>query len=477
MMRTALPVAASPPRGVDQVEQFLQAAILDLAPDPREAARTGPGRPRVLPSLCLWAGLLVCVLRGFSSQLDLWRRLSWQGLWDYPRFPLSDQAIYTRLAGAGTAPLEALFAQISTLLAVRVAPYAAADLAPFARQIVAIDETTLDPVARTLPSVRGLPASDQRRLPGKLAAILDLRSQQWIHLEHRAQAHENDKVAARGLLAQLQVGALILADLGYFGFAWFDELTEAGFWWISRLRAKTSYTVLHAFYDDGATFDGLVFLGAYRADRAKHAVRLVAFPVGAATRQYITNVTDPAVLSLLDIARLYARRWDIELAFRLIKRELGLHLLWSAKTTIVLQQVWAVLIIAQVFQALRLEIAARAGVEVFDVSLPLLIRYLPQFARDGHDPIAVIVATGGGAGLFRPARRVRIQAPHLAPHHLTPAPPNLVLVRTSCSSEPRATPAKPAALDHPYLPPMGNSWNRWQRDLPLQRSGVPVIVC
>ena len=132
----------------------------------------------------------------------------------------------------------------------------------------------------------------------------------------------------------------------------------------------------------------------------------------------------------LDIARLYARRWDIELAFKLVKRELGLHLLWSAKTTIVLQQVWAVLIIAQIVQALRLEVAARAGVDFFDVSLPLLLRYLPQFARAGQDPIAVIVATGGGAGLFRPARRVRIQAPTLAPDQLLPAPPHLVLVRT-----------------------------------------------
>jgi hypothetical protein len=417
------------PRVLDQVETFLQAAIKDLGPDPTEAARTGPGRPRVLPGLCLWAGLLVCVLRGFSSQLDLWRRLTWQGLWDYPRFPVTDQAIYTRLAAAGTAPLETLFVQISALLAARIAPYVTNDLAPFARQVVAIDETTLDPVARTLPTLRGLPASDDARLPGKLAAILDVRSQQWVHLEHREYAHENDKVAARGLLAHLQAGALILADLGYFGFAWFDDLTDAGFWWISRLRAKTSYTVIHTFYDDGTTFDGLVFLGAYRADRAKHAVRLVSFQVGAASRQYISNVIDPAVLSLLDIARLYARRWDIELAFKLIKRELGLHLLWSAKTTIVLQQVWAVLIIAQIFQALRLEIAARAGVDFFDVSLPLLLRYLPQFARDGHDPIDVIVNTGGGAGLFRPARRVRIQAPFLSPDQLRPAPPDLVLVR------------------------------------------------
>ena len=68
---------ASSTRVLDQVEDFLRTAIEGLEPDPAEAARPGPGRPRVLPSLCLWAGLLVCVLRGFSSQLDLWRRLTW----------------------------------------------------------------------------------------------------------------------------------------------------------------------------------------------------------------------------------------------------------------------------------------------------------------------------------------------------------------------------------------------------------------
>jgi Transposase DDE domain len=429
-MGSPSPTEAATGGVLDEVEQVLREAIEGLAPDRREAERAGPGRPRVLPSLCLWGGLLVCVLRGFSSQLDLWRRLTWQGLWEHPRFPLSDQAVYRRLGQAGTAPLETLFAQISALSAARIAPYVSTDLAPFAHRVVAIDETTLDPVARTLPALRGLPAADTRRLPGKLAAIFDLRAQQWVHLEHRAYARENDKVAARGLLAHLEAGALILADLGYFGFAWFDDLTDAGFWWVSRLRARTSYTVLHAFYDDGATFDGLVFLGAHRADRAKHAVRLVRFRVGQTTYQYLTNVRAPTTLPLVEVARLYARRWDIELAFKLAKREPGLHLLWSAKTPVVLQQVWAVLIIAQIFQALRLEIAARAGVDLFDVSLPLLIRYLPQFARDGRDPIAVIVATGGGAGLFRPARRVRIQAPALAPDRLIPAPPDLGLVRT-----------------------------------------------
>jgi len=90
------PAAGEPglPVVVGDIEQFLQSALADLESDAAEAARRGPGRPRVLPSLCLWGGLLVCVLRGFSSYLALWRLLSHEQLWWYPRFPVSDQAIY-----------------------------------------------------------------------------------------------------------------------------------------------------------------------------------------------------------------------------------------------------------------------------------------------------------------------------------------------------------------------------------------------
>ena len=51
-----------------------------------------------------------------------------------------------------------------------------------------------------------------------------------------------------------------MADLGYFGFAWFDWLTERGCHWLSRLRAKTSYKVIHTFYRRGDVFDGIVWL-------------------------------------------------------------------------------------------------------------------------------------------------------------------------------------------------------------------------
>ncbi len=406
---------------VGDIETFLRETLAAMPPDPDPAV----GRPRILPALALWAGLLVCVLRGFSSQLALWRLLSAGQFWFYPRFPVSDQAVYRRLEQAGAAPLEHLFHQFSTVLAARLAPYAQTDLAPFATEVIALDETTLDAVARSLPALRDVRAGAPVLLPGKLAGAFDLRRQQWWHLQHQPNPHQNEKVAARDLLATLPRGSLILADLGYFGFAWFDTLTDQGSWWISRLRAKTSYEVLHVFYQDGHTFDGLVWLGAHRSDRAKHAVRLVSFRVGETAYRYVTNVCDPHQLTLRQMARLYARRWDIELAIKTVKRYLNLHLLWSAKPAVVVQQVWAVLIIAQVLQALRLEIAGRAGVDPFDVSLALLVQYVPQYAYTGQDPVETFVREGRALGFIRPSRRTVIVAPTIPPGQIQPLPPDL----------------------------------------------------
>lgn len=79
---------------IGDVEQFLANVVANLAADPGDVSHGKRGRPRILPSMCLWSGLLVCVLRGFSSQLGLWRLLAVEGLWHYPRQPVSDQAVY-----------------------------------------------------------------------------------------------------------------------------------------------------------------------------------------------------------------------------------------------------------------------------------------------------------------------------------------------------------------------------------------------
>lgn len=422
------PRAAPATSLADRLEGMLCELIGLLAPTPAAVARQR-GRPPVLPAVLLWSALVVGILRGATAQRDIWRLLAGTGLWHFPAVPISDDAVYKRLASDGPAVLAGLFADVTVLLRERLAPHADTTLAPFATEVLAIDETTLDPVARRLPALRGLDARDTRRLPGKLAGVFDVRRQLWQRITHHPNPCQNEKAAARALVTDLPDGSLVLFDLGYFAFPWFDELTDAGQWWVCRLRDKTSYEVLHVFYAEGETRDALVWLGKYRADRAKHAVRLVQFRHGPVLHRYLTNVRDPHQLPLAEVARLYARRWDIEMAIDLVKTELGLHLLWSAKLPVILAQVWAVLLIAQVLQALRVLLAAEAGVDPFAVSMPLLVRYLPQYAARHHDPLAAFLADAHRLGFIRPARRIAILTPDIPATALSPPPADLVLVR------------------------------------------------
>lgn len=123
--------------------------------------------------------------------------------------------------------------------------------------VVVLDETTLDPVARSLPSLRSAVGA-AALLACKPAGIFDLRRQVWREIQLIADPHQNEKVAARDLVATLRPGSLVLADLGYFGFAWFDDLTDTGHLRVSRLRAKTSDRVHHVHFQDDTTLDAQV---------------------------------------------------------------------------------------------------------------------------------------------------------------------------------------------------------------------------
>jgi hypothetical protein len=414
--------AATTPLGA-QLEQLLltMPATATSAPHKR-------GRPRTLSAWHLSLAVLLCLLHGLQSQLEVWRLIAFYGIGQLPALPLSDQAVYDRLEQDGVSAFQSVFAQLSQWLAQRLAPYENRRLAPFATAVLALDESVLDRVKRWVVWLREVPQGDSRLLPGRLVGLFDVRLQQWVRLDVLLDANADCKVHARAMLRGLAKGSLLLFDVGYFGFPWLDELTQAGYWYLTR------HQIVHVLYQADGVFDALVYLGVHSSDRAGELARLVSFRRGSQQYWYLTNVRDPAVLPIVDIARLYARRWDIELAFRELKEHLQLRLLWSAKLGVIYQQIWASLILAQLVHAYQVELAAQAGVEPFDVSLALLSRHLPRLLLHTADPMGFLVQHGRAMGLIRPSSRRVMQAPVVPLQQINYPPPELLQPRQAHSA-------------------------------------------
>ena len=173
----------------------------------------------------------------------------------------------------------------------------------------------------------------------------------------------------------------------------------------------------------------MIWRGAYRSDQAAYAVRLLQYRYQGKLYRYITNVLDPTLLPLHEVVQLYARRWDIELVFSLLKEQLGLHVFWSAKEELVLIQLWAAIILAQVLISLRFQIAEAAEVDFFDVSIEILIDLLKQLTHSPQPLLGRLVERGRFWKLIRPHSRQRRDIPCLAKEQITPLPAQTVLNR------------------------------------------------
>lgn len=415
---------------------LMEGLLLQALEEPKEAETSvvkKRGRPAQVSQQLLAAGIVWCVLHGWVSQWDLWRRISCFGVGTWAAVPVCDQAIYNRLARQGQAIMQALCGQITTWLWHWMARYEDRSLAPFATQILALDESCMDAVHRWLEELRNVPLGDASLLAGRLVGLFDIRRQQWRRLDWLPKAVANCQLYADDMLAGLQAGTLLLFDLGYYSFEWFDTLTQRGLWWVARLRSNASYRIEHILVQRDGYFEALIFLGAYRSDRSAYLVRLVRVRYRGQWYSYITNVTDARQLSGAEMVALYARRWDIELGFRMLKDHLGLRLLWSAKPQVIGAQVWATVLLAQLLHALQVQVAVETGVATFEVSLELLWRYWPELTAQarvqGRDVLDVIGEVGRAINLIRPSTRIQRQVPDIDWREITPVPVDLVWKR------------------------------------------------
>ena len=410
---------------------WLEEHIRILFPPKPENEKRKRGKPSelTLPHLCL--ALFVGVFCGATGFTDIWRWLVVEPLGSFPKLSVTDDAVRKAVERWGPQTFANLYIHLCDALPKVKLSQSTTGLATFAREIMAIDESTLDAIHRHRKQVRHLDPGGNGLLAGKIAGVWDVRKQRWFRLQFRADALAHCANDLQSLVQGLPVGSLILEDLGYFGFAWLDWLSDAGYWFISRLKEKTSYQILHTFVQNEAQgyLDALIWLGAYRSDKAAHAMRLIQFRRGDHLYCYITNVLDPQMLPFHEVVQLYARRWDIELIFLLLKEHFGLHIWWSSKQDLMLCQLWIALILAHLLTRLRFQVAEAASVSYFDVSIPVLMDLLRRFSQTSTPLISRLAREGRFLKLIRPHSRIHPHVPYIVLHDIKPLPPDILLLR------------------------------------------------
>lgn len=168
----------------------------------------------------------------------------------------------------------------------------------------------------------------------------------FIYLSESA---KNDRVFMPML--KLPAGSVIAMDKGYVNHQVMEEWTKNNVTWVTRLNARAVYEVTEdRAVDDyhqknGVKSDRFIILGNPETQKVRPTLtaRLVEY-YHQPTNKTFTFVTNNLKLSSLTIAKIYAKRWSIEILFKRVKQNFQFHNFLGDNENAIRTQVWCTLI-------------------------------------------------------------------------------------------------------------------------------------
>jgi hypothetical protein len=401
--------AAAPPD--EKVEALLKELILPATYTQLALYHAMGMRQRILSLPLMVAFVLSLIWRQLGSVTEAVRELNRHGLlWSGPT-KVTQQAVSERLHSFP--PL--LFYQVLLEVLPRLRERWQARQRPLSpamkwalghfSAVRVLDGSTLDALMRKVGLLR---AGEGPVLAGRMAALLDAAAMlpQQVWYEENSQAH--DQQFWERAVATLTRGTLLLFDLGFTNYGWFDELTcrEIGF--ITRRKSNAVYQVEQVLQTGAHLHDWIIRLGK-GAKQCQHPMRLVEFEIGGRWYRYLTNVLDPQLLPAQYVMELYQQRWRIEDVFNVVKRLLGLAYFWVGSSNGVQVQVWATWLLFAVLVDLTDAVAEVLNRPFSEISMEMVYRGLRHFAMafekgQAQDPVAFLAEEAQLLGIVKRKR-------------------------------------------------------------------------
>src|SRR5690242_16946641 len=198
-------------------------------------------RERTLNLPVMMAFVLSLIWRQFGSVAEAVRTLNREGLLWVEERKVSQQALEQRLSSLPAVLFERVLLDILPSMAARwlsrTRPLPPALL--WAHQhftaVLALDGSTLGALLRKCGLLRD---GHGPILAGRMAAVLDVITRLPHQIWYEQDQHSHDQRFWDRALAVLKPGMLLIFDLGFLNFARFDQLSDAGVWFVTRKEQR-----------------------------------------------------------------------------------------------------------------------------------------------------------------------------------------------------------------------------------------------
>ena len=240
---------------VAEIEAELSALLTPALFAPRQLERLDPHNPqrrirlraRILTLPVMVAVVVSLVWRRLGAIAEVRRVLAQDGvLWVAP-LQVSEQAIAKRLDTLPARALAEVFTEVSAHLQTQPPPQLPSleswteVRAQFTR-VAMVDGSTLEAIRKKTQPLQAQPGLV---LAGRMMVMVEAFTQRPLWQLYTEDAAANDKRFAPEILAAVPEGGLLIFDLGFFSFLWFDDFTEQRKYFVTRLRQNTAYRTTH----------------------------------------------------------------------------------------------------------------------------------------------------------------------------------------------------------------------------------------
>jgi hypothetical protein len=155
---------------------------------------------------------------------------------------------------------------------------------------------------------------------------------------------------------KLQRGTMLVFDRGYTDYDWFQQLTENGVHFVTRLKDNAAYIVVEKRkpQGEGVLADEIIVLEKQAQSDTAPFLRRIRYRDNVNERELVF-LTNHLELPATTTAAIYKERWQIELLFKALKQNLRIKTFVGTTANALKTQIWTALIALLAVKFLQLQ--------------------------------------------------------------------------------------------------------------------------